>query len=117
MNWPSCDHLFHQDCVGEWRNRNETCPLCRGKDEKLIEENAAHRAQRNEEESADEARSARIMEHFRRRLLQIGTPSNALEEIEVARLTRLFQARENAYDLTLSDLGTMDQAQMPAPVS
>jgi hypothetical protein len=76
MNWPSCDHLFHQDCVGIWRKDNITCPLCRTKDKKLIEENAARRAQRNEEERADEARSAPIMEHFRRRLLQIGTPSN-----------------------------------------
>ena len=26
---PSCDHLFHKDCVLEWMKTNDDCPLCR----------------------------------------------------------------------------------------
>lgn len=26
---PTCDHLFHKDCVLEWMKTNDECPLCR----------------------------------------------------------------------------------------
>ena len=26
---PTCDHLFHKDCVLEWMKTNDKCPLCR----------------------------------------------------------------------------------------
>ena len=26
---PTCDHLFHKDCVLEWMRTNDECPLCR----------------------------------------------------------------------------------------
>jgi hypothetical protein len=26
---PSCNHLFHADCISEWLSRSHTCPVCR----------------------------------------------------------------------------------------
>jgi hypothetical protein len=28
-------HIFHQECIGEWLENNDNCPLCRGKDLKF----------------------------------------------------------------------------------
>lgn len=25
----SCNHLYHQSCLLEWKKRSNTCPLCR----------------------------------------------------------------------------------------
>merc|ERR1719387_2392654 len=27
----ACDHVFHQECVTEWLQENDQCPLCRVK--------------------------------------------------------------------------------------
>ena len=36
-----CSHIFHKECIKEWFNVNQTCPLCRadfiGKITKLLE--------------------------------------------------------------------------------
>ena len=28
---PYCGHIFHGQCLGDWLNRNENCPICRAK--------------------------------------------------------------------------------------
>ena len=30
LSFGSCGHLFHSDCIEEWRKIKETCPYCRG---------------------------------------------------------------------------------------
>ena len=30
LSFGSCRHLFHSDCIEEWRKIKETCPYCRG---------------------------------------------------------------------------------------
>lgn len=32
----SCTHLFHQDCLEQWLQRNPTCPMCLGKVERPV---------------------------------------------------------------------------------
>jgi len=29
VNTPICHHVFHQDCLLQWLERNDLCPYCR----------------------------------------------------------------------------------------
>jgi hypothetical protein len=67
ISWPGCSHIFHQDCAEEWRKVQATCPLCRGKDEKVRLELAGRRLEQQRNAAS---------EYLRRRLLEIGNPRN-----------------------------------------
>ena len=32
----TCEHLFHKDCVDRWLMENDTCPICRSRQEHPI---------------------------------------------------------------------------------
>ena len=36
-----CNHKFHEECIDKWKERNNTCPICREKicEEKISDEN------------------------------------------------------------------------------
>ena len=36
-----CNHKYHEECIDKWKERNNTCPMCREKicEEKISDEN------------------------------------------------------------------------------
>ena len=39
----NCNHVFHEECIDKWKERNNTCPICR----KDLKEDAIIKAKNN----------------------------------------------------------------------